>query len=910
VSRVDDGAGRRREPGDNQPRDPTRAFYRALLWLYPRVFRERYGRDLLEAFDDRRAEPRFRGSLGGLRLILFLLRDFVTSMLMTHDTIDRGRGVEGIMHDILRDLRFSVRMLLKNPMFTVAAVTTLALGIGLNAATFSAVHGLLLRPLPGAEAPDELVQIYREWAGIEYGSVSIPHYQDLRDRTSDVFDGVTAWSFEPLAIAAEGRSERTMGVVVSANFFQTYGVQPVLGRAFLPGVEDRGPGAHPVVVISHGFWQARFGGDPDVIGTTVTLNGYPFEIVGVAPEDFRGPVTFAAPPIYVPIMMSNVLSPAFDRIQARGSNSMTAVARLRDGVTVERAEQSLEAVLLQLGEEYPESYEQQLGHRVVKQGEAGIHPMFASAQMSMSTVIMVVVGLLLLIACVNVANLFLARARDRRREMGIRISMGAGRGRIIQQLLTESLLFSVLAGAAGLLLARFAVRLLAGFRPPIDGPWAFNVEMSPTVLWFTGGVSLAAGFIFGMAPALQAARPDTVSAVKGEASAKAGGSRMSSALVVVQMALSLLLLVSSGLFLRSLQSATRIDPGFENPRSLALASVDPGLQGYEEPEARAFWDRMLGDVRALPEVTDAALTLYAPLGLDSSDRGIDLPDYEFAENERRSLRYSYVSEGYFETMGIDLVQGRTLARTDDADGAPVMVVNRRFAERFWPDGSALGKTVQTAGREWQIVGVVETGKYGSLGEDPLEFMYFPYRSIFRSDLTIVARTGGDPQVVLQRLRELVRSADPDLPVYDVRSMEDHMGIALLPARLGGSVLGLFGLLGLALAAVGIYGVMAYSVSQRRRELGIRVALGADRRSVLRLVLGEGLRLTLVGTAIGLLAALGAARLVQGLLYDVRAVDPVAFTLVPATLLAVAALAVYLPARRAAAVDPIRALKSE
>jgi predicted permease len=528
----------------------------------------------------------------------------------------------------------------------------------------------------------------------------------------------------------------------------------------------------------------------------------------------------------------------------------------------------------------------------------------------MSTVMMVVVGLLLLIASVNVANLFLARARDRRREMGIRISMGAGRGRIIQQLLTESLLFSLLAGGAGLVLASLATRLLAGFRPPIDGPWTFNVETDTTVLAFTAAVSLAAGFVFGMAPALQSARPETVAAVKGESSGKAGRSRASSALVVAQMALSMLLLISSGLFLRSLQAATRIDPGFDDPGSLAMASVDPRLQGYDEPRSRAFWDRLLEDIRALPEVRSAGLTVAAPLGLNSSDRSVEVPGYEFAEGERSSLRYTYVSEGYLETMGVELTEGRPFQRTDDESAAPVMIVNRHFAERFWPGESAMGKIVQTAGREWQVIGVAETGKYDSLGEEPQDFMYFPHRQIFRSDLIVVARTDGDPQVVMQRVRELVRSADPAMPIYDVRTMEDHMGIALLPARLGGSVLGLFGLLGLALAAVGIYGVMAYSVSQRRRELGIRVALGADRRSVLGLVLTEGLRLAVLGTAIGLAAALVAARLVRGLLYDVSAVDPVAFTLVPLTLLGVAALAVYLPARRAASVDPMKALKSD
>ena len=894
----------------NEPLDRVRAAYRCLLNLYPRDFRERYADDLLQAFDDRRSEPRFTGTTGGLRLVLFLLRDFVTSVPMAQQPRNEPRGVDGIMNDIIQDLRFSVRMLLKNPMFTIAAVTTLALGIGLNAATFSAVHGLLLSPLPGTEDPDELVQIYRQWPGIEYGSVSVPHYQDLRDRTTDVFDNVSSWYFEPLSVASDGRTERAIGMVVSANFFQTFGAVPQLGRPFLPGIEDRDPGAHAVAVISHGFWESRFGADAEIVGRTITLNGHPFEIVGVAPSDFQGPVSFAAPPIYVPLMMANVITPAFNRLEARGSNNMNVVARLQDETTLVRAKQSLDATLVQLREEYPDDYENQLDHTVVMQRDAGIHPSFGEAQAGMSTVMMVVVGLLLLIACVNVANLFLARARDRRREMGIRLSMGATRSRIIQQLLTESFLFSVIAGAAGLALASVATGLLSNFRPPIDGPWAFNVETDTTVLWFTAVVSLAAGFIFGMAPALQSARADTAIAIKGESSDKVGRSRASSALVVAQVALSLLLLISSGLFLRSLQAATRIDPGFDTPGNLVMASVNPGLQGYEESRTREFWDRMLEDVGALPEVSGVGLVVTAPLGLGSSDRGISVPGYEFAEGERSSLHYTYVTEGYIETMGIDLVEGRSFTRQDDDSGPPVMIVNQRFAERFWPGQSALGKTVETAGREWSVVGVVETGKYNSLGEDPTEFMYFPTRIMFRSDLVIVARSEGDPQIVLQRIQELVRAADPEMPVYDMRSMEDHMGIALLPARLGGSVLGLFGLLGLTLAAVGIYGVMAYSVSQRTRELGIRVALGADRSSVLQLVLSEGLRLALIGTAIGLVGALVAARLVRGLLYNASALDPVAFTVVPLTLLGVAALAVYLPARRAARVDPIGALKSE
>jgi predicted permease len=528
----------------------------------------------------------------------------------------------------------------------------------------------------------------------------------------------------------------------------------------------------------------------------------------------------------------------------------------------------------------------------------------------MSTVMMVVVVLLLLVACVNVANLFLARARDRKREMGIRLSLGAGRGRIVQQLLTESLLFSAIAGLAGLGLAAVTTRVLSNIQVPIDGPMDFAVEMDATVLWFTMGVSIATGLLFGMVPALQAAGINTASAVKGEVNEKAGGSRMSSSLVVLQMALSILLLISSGLFLRSLQSATEIDPGFDAPASLVMASLDPGLQGYDDPRAREFYDRILEEINGLPEVTAAALTNAVPLGLGSADRGVDIPGYEFIEGERRSLHYAYVGEGYFKTMGIELLEGRALTKADDAAAPPVIIVNKRFAERFWPNQSALGKIVETAGADREVVGVVETGRYNSLGEAPLEFMYISHSERFVTDMTVIARTPTDPQAALRQIRSIISSADPDLPLYDVRTMEDHMGFVLLPARLGGSVLGMFGVLGLLLAAVGIYGVMAYSVSQRRRELGIRVALGADRATVLRLVLGEGMRLALIGTVLGLLGAVGAAQLVKGLLYNVEAIDPVAFTTVPLLLVAVAALAVYFPARRAASVEPMRVLKSD
>ncbi len=490
-----------------------------------------------------------------------------------------------MIDNLFKDLQCSLRMLVKSPLFSAIAIMTLALGIGLNAATFSAVHGLLLRPLGGVAGPEELVQVYRQWPGIAYGSNSIPHYQDVRDRSGEVFESTAAWFIAPVSLSADGRSERILAVVVSANFFQTYGVIPALGRPFLPGEEDRSPGAHPVTVLGHAFWQARFGGDPDIIGRVIDINARPFEVVGVAPPAFKGPMTVLDVPLYVPIMMQAEIMPGNNLLESRGNNMMNVVGRLREGKTIDHAQQMMDAMLLQFKEELPDAYEGQRGTTLIYQSEAGIHPMFRNAQVGMSTVMMAVVSLLLLIACVNVANLFLARARERRREMGIRLSLGAGRSRILQQLFTESLVFSLLAGLAGVGLAYLVTGVLSRIQLPIDGPFAFTVGIDSTVLLFTLGVSIAAGLIFGLAPALHASRSDLVTAVKGESSQSGGRSRVSGGLVVFQMALSLILLISSGLFLRALQSATEIDPGMDDPRELG-----DGLDGSRPSRARRAAD--------------------------------------------------------------------------------------------------------------------------------------------------------------------------------------------------------------------------------------------------------------------------------------------------------------------------------
>ncbi len=812
------------------------------------------------------------------------------------------------MSTLLHDLRYAGRMLVKSPVFTLAAVLTLALGIGLNAAVFSGVEAILLRPLPGVRAPHELVQLYRQWPGLDYGSNSIPHYQDLRDRTDDIFSGVAAWTFAPGNLATDAGSEMVMGQMVSANFFSVLGVEPLRGRAFVPD-EAVGPGEHPVIVLSHQAWQSRYGGAEDIVGRQVRLNGRQFTAVGVAPPEFKGPLPVVQVDFWVPLMMQPVMMPGRSWIHSRGTNSLSVLARLRPGVTVEQARAVLDGVLAGLREEYPDHYERS-GILLVPQEEAGLHPTMRTAQVGMSGALMALVALLLLIACVNVANLFLARASERRKEMGIRLSLGARRGRLVRQLLTESLVFATVAGLLSLALAYAAIHVANGVRLPMDFTMDVDLRLSTPVLLFTLGATVFTGVVFGLAPALQASRPELVSSLKGETGTGPGaGSRTSRGLVVVQLALSLLLLVGAGLFVRSLGRAMTLDKGFDSDH-LVLASMDPGLQGYELARTRDFYDEVLERVRALPGVRAAALADMVPLGFSSHQNGVAIPGYEPGHDEQMAIDFNVVTPGYFEAMGIPVLQGRPFTERDDEDGRPVLIVNERFAQRFWPGESAVGKTVRAWGEEREVVGVVPTGKYNRLSEEPLAFMYLPYAQGFRHTMTLHVRTAGEPAGMIPQLRRDIRALDPDVPLYDVRTMNNHLGIALLPARLGGVLLGIFGVLGLILAAIGIYGVMAYSVARRSREIGIRMALGAGRSEVVGMVLKQGGRLILIGTGLGIAGGLGVGTLVESLLYGVSAADPVTFVAVPAILVAVALLATYLPARRAAAVDPMAVIRAE
>ena len=814
-----------------------------------------------------------------------------------------------MMASLVLDLRFAVRMFVKNPFFTAMVVFTLAVGIGLNTAVFSAIDAMLLRPLPGVSAPREIVQLYRTYpGGMQFGSNSIPHFNDLRDRTSDVFSGVALWTFANLSIKPGERPQRIFGQMVSANYFSLLGARAAMGRTFLPE-EDVGRGAHAVAVLSDAGWHALFGADPHVVGRTVPVNGQNVQIVGVTAPGFRGALPLVDPVLWMPLMQLAQVRPGQEGLfERRGSNSFSVIARLAPGVSAERARARLGSLIEQLKTEHPDEYKGG-GINLVPQSDAGIHPMFRSAQVGLSAVVMTVVAILLLIACVNVANLFLARARDRSREMAIRLSLGAQRSALLRQLLVESLLFAVVSGIAGLLIAQWAITLANQISLPIDADFKADLRLSPLVLLFTLGVTVVTALIFGVAPAWQATRPDLIPSLKGEAPAGQSRSRMRGGLVVAQMALSIVLLVCAGLFLVNLKSATTIDKGFVSEHRLT-ASFDPALQGYTRAQTDQFYRRLVERLKANPAVIAVGFIDQLPLSLNESDRGVTIPGYVPAANEDMSVQTADVAPGYFEAMGIPLSAGRAFAERDDSSAVPAVVINQKFADRFWRGQDAVGKTVHTAGADRTVLGVVPTGKYLRLGEDPTAFIYLAHNQHWTAGQALVTHVTGDPAAFIPTLRAEVRALDANMPLGDVRTLDDHLGTALLPARLVGAVLGIFGLLGLLLASVGVYGVMAYSVSQRTREIGIRMAIGAAQRDVVRLIMRQGLTLVLIGVAIGLVGAVGASRLLRSILYGGPMIDPLTFTLVPLLLVGVAALATWLPSRRAASLDPLIALRHE
>ena len=816
---------------------------------------------------------------------------------------------------MLQDLRYGLRTLVGSPAFTVVAVLSLALGIGANTAIFSLVNRVLLEPLPVRDVERLAAVFLTDERNPGRLPLSDLNFRDLRDQ-NEVFEGMAAFTFSQLNYSTGGESEQILAQVVTANYFSVLGAEAALGRTFSP---DEGTSMVPVAVISHGFWERRLGREPAVVGKTLTLNRTPLTIIGVAARGFTGTLLGGGPEVWVPTAMHDVVQPNFTWYNERRGLFLFAVGRLKAGATLEHAGANLRTVFARLEQAYPADNKGRsagavslLDARLNPDGQGG--PVIVQV----AAILMVVVGIVLLIACANVANLSLARASGRRREIAIRLALGARRSRIVRQLLTESLLLAAAGGLLGVLLAYWTTAALIGADLPLPIPLDDALVIDGGVLGFTTGLALLTGVLFGLAPAIQSSRPDVVPVLKNESVPTGAGRRglaslftMRQALVVAQVALSLLSLVAAGLFLRSLRNAQQIDPGFET-ESVLVMTVNLGREGYTPERGQVFYRQVAERAASLPGVLGAAVAQNPPLA-GGFLRSVFPEGQDTTTQERVLVQVNSVSPGYFEAIGTPLLRGRAFIESD-TDGAPsVVVINEIMAERFWPGQDAIGKrfTFFGASQFTTVVGIARNAKYNGVAEDPIPFIYQPLRQNYSPAATLHVRASGHAAALASHVRQLVRESDPTLSVFNVRTLEEQVSRSLQPVRFNVVMLSIFAGLALLLAAIGLYGVANYSVTQRTREIGVRMALGAARWSVLRLVLGQGVCLVAAGLGLGLALALVATAFVPPrLLLTVSPRDPATFLTTAALLAAVALVASYIPASRATRIDPLIALRTE
>ena len=823
------------------------------------------------------------------------------------------------MATLLQDLRYGARLLLKTPGFTLIAALSLALGIGANTTIFTLINAVLLNPLP-VEDPSQLVSVWttdeRNQGGFGFGflQTSPMNYKDLRDK-NEVFSGMAGHTGLPLNITGgTGDPQQVFGEIVTGNYFSVLGAKPAIGRGFLPD-EDQTPGAKLVCVLGYGEWQTRFGGEPSIVGRTISLNGQKFTVVGVMPKGFKGTNAIGAPAVWVPYMTYQQTTNGFFleliRPDQRRGLVFNITGRLKPGVSVRQAESNLKTIARQLEQAYPND---NTGRNVtlVPLAQATINPGFRGNIVAAGGLLMTIVALVLLIACANVANLLLARAAARQQEIAVRLSLGATRAQLIRQLLTEGTLLALLGGAAGLMLAYWAQDVLWSFRPPFLQPDAIDTRPDSRVLLFTLVIAVATGVLFGLAPAIQASRPDLVVELKERTSAPAGSRSpfsLRNILVVAQIALSLIALIGAGLFLRSLQNAQRINPGFDADR-LATMSFDLGAQGYTEERGRQFQQRVLERAASVPGVQAATLASTVPLFAGGFARTVFLEGQDASDRRAgRLVQISVASSRYLETLGIALVRGRTISEIDRPNTPSAVVINETMAKRFWPDQDAIGKRFKFFGQDnfQQVVGIAKDSKYNFIGEDPTPYIYQATTQVYQPQLSLFVKAP-NPQAIIGTVRGEVQQLDRNLPLTGVFTLSEIFDQSLWAPRMGAWLLAVFAGLSLVLAVIGIYGVMAYCVSQRTRELGIRMALGASRADVVRLVVLQGLRLTIAGVIVGLAVSLAATRLIATLLFNVSPTDLVTFIAVPAILALAALGASYLPALRATRIDPVIALR--
>ena len=816
------------------------------------------------------------------------------------------------MERLVRDLRYAVRRLLKKPAFTAIAVVSLAIGIGANTAIFSLVNAIIIRDLP-LEKPEELVDVYRQVAGFSHATFSFPDMEDLRRETSEVFTGVAGSRLSFVQTDVEGGVELLPAELITGNFFPLLGVPAHVGRTLLPE-DDVTPGGHPVVMLGYGYWQRRFAGDPTVVGQEIRLNGRAYTIVGVVAKTYTGNLRGLTPEVYAPTMMVGHLNPGqSNELEVRGNSNVFAKARLQPGVTLVEAQGVVNRIATSLQEQYPNNWRSDNVITLVATADVIMNPMIDRFIVPAAALMIVVVAMVLLIACANLASFLLAQAADRRKEVAIRLALGAERGTLIRQFLTETVLLALVGGVAGLTLAAGLLKALVTADLPLPFPITLDLSLDPTVLGFSLIVTVVAGVLFGMAPALQATKADVAPTLKNEG---AGGGRpkkitLRSALVVAQVAVSLVLLVGAGLFLRSFQARIKVDPGFGYDPA-AIMTVQAVPDRYTTEQARAFYRTLLDETNALPGVTAVGMTGDLHLStLNNFMMGVNVDGVDPPPGENFHLvDWAQADPGFFDVVGVEIVRGRAFQQSDGPDGAPVAIVNETLAARFWPDGDAVGRILRGNDTEYTVVGVARDAKIRSLGEAPRPFVYRPFTQAFSTSMTVIAKTSGDAQNTVLDIVALARRLDPELLIYETTTMERHLGVMLLGHRLSALLVTAFGSVALLLASIGLYGVVSYAVSTRSREVGIRMALGADAGGVVRMMLGDGMRLVAVGGAIGLVLSVLSAQLLGRLLYGIKATDPVAFGVVPVVLIGVALLAAWIPARRASGINPVTALKAE
>ena len=815
------------------------------------------------------------------------------------------------MTSLWQDIRYSLRVIAKTPGFAALAILTLALGIGANTTIFSWINSALLNPVPGIANPSQVVSMTLSKPGDNPFPFTYPDLESMR-LGQQSFTGIAACGFAQLSLSGKSKAERVWGMVASANYFDVLGVHPILGRGFLP-VEDEKPGGAPVAVISYRLWQSHFGGTPDIVGQAIEINKHSYTIVGVAPAVFQGSQTGVRTEIWVPIMMQAQVNPLGDLLHDHHQFWLMAFGRLKPGVVLKQAQEEMTLRLTPEAKNYPEEHK---GHDSVT-----VYPLWRNPfglnyfLATLLPALMCIAGLVLLLACVNVANLMLVRSLGRRREIAIRMSLGASRWPLVRQLLVESLILALAGGAVALLITSWTAGTLMKFLPVTeDIPLSLSIEADRTVLLAALVISVLTGVIFGILPALRSSGVAPVAVLKedtGSASSGRTKTRLANGLVVAQISLSLLLLICSGLFIRSFLSAQQINPGF-NPHNVLIASYDLFTAGYSEASGAEFDRQLVAKLQGLPGIQSVALSNRVPLGFNGGSTSVKPAGYVSQANESMETQVAIITPNYFQTLQIPILKGRDFTLQDTQSSQRAVIVSEAFVNRYWPQQEALGKQLYSdLSKEWfTVVGVARDVKVSSLNEKPTPFLYLPLYQVHKTTMIINARVAGDPLTFGKTLDQTIHELNADLVVFDVTTLELREQFSSFGQRVAGTFVGAFGLLALVLAAIGIYGVTSYTTRQRTHEIGLRIALGASKDDVLRLVLGHGLRLTLTGVALGLAASFALTRYLRSMLLGVTSTDALTFSSVAILLCAVALLASFIPAFRAMRVDPMVALRHQ